>query len=98
MIEDLESRRRRAAWRASHRGTKELDMLIGRYADATLPSMAEAELRRFEDFLNLEDPALQGWLLAPSIEPGVEYADFVAAVRRFHGLDSAGHADTRDVS
>jgi antitoxin CptB len=96
MIEDLDSRRRRAAWRASHRGTKELDMLIGCYADATLPSMAEAELCRFEEFLNLEDPALQSWLLAPGIEAGHEHADIVAAVRQFHGLDRAESRDGKD--
>lgn len=98
MIDDLETRRRRAAWRASHRGTKELDMLIGRFALAKLPEMGDAELRRFEGFLDLEDPQLQAWLLAPVIAVALDYADIVGAVRQFHGLDERGHGDERDVS
>ncbi len=36
MGEDIEVRRRRAVWRAGHRGTKELDLLVGRFAAAHL--------------------------------------------------------------
>jgi antitoxin CptB len=86
MGDDLEIRRRRAAWRSSHRGTKELDLLIGGYATARLAVMSEAELAHFETFLAVNDPQLQAWLLAPheSAEPG--FADLVASVREFHGL------------
>ena len=51
MTDDLEIRRRRAAYRASHRGTKELDIVLGRYAAARLAAMTEDELGRFERFL-----------------------------------------------
>jgi antitoxin CptB len=86
MADDLETRRRRAVWRSSHRGTKELDLLIGGYANARLAAMSEAELSHFETFLAVNDPQLQEWLLAPQekAEPG--FADLVASVREFHGL------------
>jgi antitoxin CptB len=86
MADNLEARRRRAAWRASHRGTKELDLLIGKYADATLALMADEELSHFEAFLSLPDPELQAWLLAPKAHAAPEFAGLVAAVRSFHGL------------
>lgn len=86
MSDDLETRRRRAAWRSSHRGTKELDLLIGRYALAKLPQMSEEELSRFETFLAVNDPELQEWLLAPQGEADPAFADLVASVREFHGL------------
>ena len=87
MGEDIEVRRRRAVWRAGHRGTKELDLLVGRFADAHLAAMGEVELARFEAFLAVSEPQLQAWLLAP--EPGAnetEFADIVTAIRTFHGL------------
>lgn len=89
MTDDLETRRRRAAWRAGHRGTKELDLLIGRYAEARMGHMNEGELERFERFLGLQEPQLQSWLLAPEPPEAVAFADLVAEIRAFHGLDKA---------
>jgi antitoxin CptB len=87
MSDDLETRRRRAAWRSSHRGTKELDLLIGGYAEVKLSTMSEGELSRFEMLLALNDPQLQEWLLAPQASAEPEFSDLVASVRQFHGLE-----------
>jgi antitoxin CptB len=87
MSEDIEVRRRRAAWRAGHRGTKELDILVGRFADDRLSAMGAVELAHFERFLAVNDPEIQSWLLGPSpcaAEP--EFEGLVADIRKFHGL------------
>ena len=63
MAVDLDIRRRRAAFRASHRGTKEMDLMMGRYADARLAGMDEAALAHFEALIEEPDPLLQRWLL-----------------------------------
>lgn len=86
--DSLDFRRRRASYRAAHRGTKEMDILLGRYADAILPSLDEAALTRFERFLQLPDPELQNWFFNPQAVAGQEFADLIGAVRRFHGLDA----------
>lgn len=86
MSEDIEVRRKRAAWRAAHRGTKELDLLVGRFAEARLPAMTVAEIEHFEKFLAVTTPEIQGWLLAPSLPVAPEFADMVAEIRAFHGL------------
>ena len=87
MSDDIEVRRRRAAWRAAHRGTKELDLLVGRFADERLPTMTEADLNHFERLLAVNDPELQSWLLGPQAGQGdPEFADVVADIRKFHGL------------
>ena len=41
----------------------------------------------FERMLSLPDPDLQDMILHPELRPGGEYAELVAAVRSFHGLD-----------
>ena len=53
MTTDTTTRHRRALYRAQHRGTKELDWLLGRYAEAHLAAMAEPELATFERMLAL---------------------------------------------
>lgn len=84
---DLDTRRRRAAYRANYRGTKEMDWLLGKFAAATLCAMDADGLSRFEQFLALPDPELNAWLLDPARITGLEFAELVADVRAFHGLD-----------
>jgi antitoxin CptB len=84
--EQLDLRRRRAAYRSAHRGTKEMDLMLGRYAVARLPALVDPALERFERFIELPDPELQVWLLKPELDADVPFADFIADVRAFNGL------------
>ncbi len=81
---DLDIRRRRAAYRAAHRGTKEMDWLLGRYAASHLDQMTDPELAEFEDFLAAPDPDLQLWILDPKAVPDDRYAALVRVLRAFH--------------
>ncbi|MCC7426068.1 MAG: succinate dehydrogenase assembly factor 2 [Alphaproteobacteria bacterium] len=58
----LESRRRRLLFRSHHRGTHELDLLVGRFAAAHLAGMGAGELDAFERILDLPDLDLFDWL------------------------------------
>jgi antitoxin CptB len=87
MTDDVEIRRRRAAFRARHRGTKEMDWILGRYADHALASMPVATLDVFERLLMLPDPQLQDMVLHPGMAPAGEFAELITAMRAFHGLE-----------
>lgn len=89
MTSELDTRRRRAAWRAGHRGTKEMDILLGRWADANLGALADPELDRFERFLELPDPELQRAILSGDRLDDPEMMEFVGIVRAFHQLAPA---------
>jgi antitoxin CptB len=86
MTENLEMRRKRASYRAHHRGTKEMDVLVGRYADVRLPDYSAEEMERFERFLTIPDPALQQWIFSGEGFAGIEFEDLVHDIRAFHGL------------
>ena len=86
MTDDLDIRRRRAAYRAHHRGTKEMDVLVGRYADARLTTFSLDDLARFERFLTIPDPTLQQWILAGAGFDASEFEDLIVDMRVFHGL------------
>ncbi|HEX7074958.1 MAG TPA: succinate dehydrogenase assembly factor 2 [Hyphomicrobiaceae bacterium] len=85
--DDLDTRRRRAAYRATHRGTKEMDWIIGRYATEVLPGLEGEALERFERLLSLPDPELQKWLLDPQLAGASEFAELITQMRRFHRLE-----------
>ncbi len=85
----LDIRRRRARFRATHRGTKEMDWLLGRYAEAKLPAMDAASLDAFEQFLSISDPDLNAWILNPDTIGDRAFGPLIFAVREFHGLDES---------
>lgn len=80
------TRQRRALYRAQHRGTKELDWLLGRYAEARLSEMAVEDLTAFEELLALPDPDLQNWLMNGTGFEGSALAGLLDEIRAFHGL------------
>jgi antitoxin CptB len=82
----LDARRKRALWRAEHRGTKELDWLVGRFAAAHLPRMSEDELTRFEELLAMPEPDLEAWIMRGGNVEGSTLAPLIAEMRAFHGL------------
>jgi len=84
-----ETRRRRALYRAQHRGTKEMDFLLGRYAEARLADMTAPDLTSFEELLALPDPQLQGWLMMGQSFEGSALADLLRDIQAFHGIGAS---------
>ena len=89
MDDELINRRRRAWFRAHHRGTREMDLLLGRYAAARLDAMDEEELSEFEQLLIEPDPALQYLLMADNPDWSatsldLKYRLLIETIRAFH--------------
>lgn len=82
----LDLRRRRAAYRAAHRGTKEMDWLLGRFAAARVAGMDPSQLASFERLLALPDPDIERWILGSGEPEDSELVALVAALRSFHGV------------
>lgn len=57
-----DARRRRLLFRATHRGTKEADLMIGGFVSRHLLAFSEAELAQVEAVLELPDVDLSDWL------------------------------------
>lgn len=82
--EDLAIRRRRVRYRAWHRGTRELDILLGRYADAHIEAMDAAALDALERLMNASEPQLMAWLTRDEGAPADQPQWLVDAIRAFH--------------
>src|SRR5215471_8778723 len=54
----LDDRRKRLLFRCWHRGTREMDLILGRFADAEIASLAEDELSELERLIEVPDPDL----------------------------------------
>ena len=62
MTSESETRRRRLAFRCWHRGTREMDLMLGRFADRHLTNMDDDQLDQFEMLLENNDPDLYNWI------------------------------------
>ena len=60
--EALDPRRRRLLFRAHHRGTKEADLMIGRFVANSIATLSEPELDELEAVLEYPDVDLADWL------------------------------------
>jgi antitoxin CptB len=85
----LDERRRRAIYRATYRGTKEMDWLLGKYASAKIAAMTADELTLFEQALVIPDPDFHAWIIDPAAVAHGPFASLIADIRAFHKLDTA---------
>jgi antitoxin CptB len=86
MASDLGMRRRRALWRATHRGSKEMDFLLGRFAEQALDGMNSAEIAVFERLIDKPDPAIESCVLEGYSLGERDLDELIERLRHFHGL------------
>ena len=55
-------RRRKLLYRANHRGFKEADLILGKFAEQHLAGMSDRELDAFEQILEIADRDLYDWI------------------------------------
>ena len=67
--EDLDNKRRRLVFRSSHRGTKEMDIIMGNFAAEHVPDMNEEELAEYDQLLCNNDPDLYNWITGKETPP-----------------------------
>lgn len=59
-----ETNLKRLRMRSWRRGTKEMDLILGPFADSELTSLSENELRRYDALLDENDQDLYPWIAA----------------------------------
>ncbi len=83
---DTDSRRKRMLFRAWHRGFKEMDLILGCFADRRLSALSPEELDQFEAILNAEDTPLYQWITGKEAMPPEFDNAIMTEVRDFKPL------------
>ncbi len=84
MSETPQARIRRMQMRSGRRGTKEMDLVLGPYAQARLAGMSEGELAVYDRLLDENDQDLYRWITrqaTPPRELGAMIADISAFLK-----------------
>ena len=83
--EGLDERRRRLLFRAWHRGMREVDLITGRFADAHIGTLSEAEVGEFERLMDVPEPELLAWVMGSKATPAAYDTDLFRRMRDFRG-------------
>lgn len=82
---DIEKRKKRLIFRSWHRGTKEMDLIMGSFADKYVPDFSESELESYELILDHSDPELYDWI-SKKKKPPANMIDDVFALLLAHEI------------
>ncbi len=60
--DNTDVKRKQLIFRSWHRGTREIDLMLGRFADAHVTGFSDEELLQYERILKNSDPDLFNWI------------------------------------
>ena len=79
----LDDRRKRLLFRCWHRGTREMDLILGRFADAEIANLSDAELTELETLLEESDPDLYAAITGDKVLPAAVTGALFARIKAF---------------
>src|ERR1700739_4851270 len=82
--EGLDLPRRKLLFRSWHRGMREMDLIMGRFADAKVAALSERDVADFEPLLEVRDPDLLAWVTGEVAVPPVFDSALFRRLRDFH--------------
>ncbi len=62
-MNDLETYKKKIIYKASHRGSKEMDILLGNFINKYIELFNENELNLFNSILDTDDDNIYQWIL-----------------------------------
>ena len=81
--EGLDVRRKRLLFRCWHRGTREMDLILGRFADAEISNLSDNELDELERLIEVPDPDLYAAITGDKLLPEDVTGALFARIKAF---------------
>jgi antitoxin CptB len=85
----LDPRRRKLLFRSWHRGMREIDLVMGKFADAEISRLTETELEEYERLVELPDGELLAWITGEQAIPAQHDGAVLRRLRAFHRRTAA---------
>jgi antitoxin CptB len=86
--EGLDTRRKRLLFRAWRRGVREMDLIVGRFADVHIDKFDDAALDDFERLIEVPNAELYAWVTGDAHAPAEHDSALLRALIGFHALDA----------
>lgn len=82
--DNISINRKRLKFRSWHRGTREIDLLLGKFADTHVDSFGAEEIELYDRFLNNSDPDIYNWITGQEPVPPSEDTKVVRLLLAFY--------------
>jgi len=79
----MDDRRKKLKFRAWRRGFREIDLILGPFADETLVGMDETQVSEFETLLDAPDQDVFSWIMEQAEPPEAFQTATLRAVQEF---------------
>jgi antitoxin CptB len=83
----LDDRRKRLLFRCWHRGTREMDLILGRFADKEIASLTDSEMTELERLIDVPDPDLYAALTGEKELPSAYAGALFERLKTFRLVD-----------
>ena len=83
----LDDRRKRLLFRCWHRGTREMDLILGQFADAEIGTLTQAEVDELERLIKLTDHDLYAAVCGEMLLPAEFQGGLFERVRTYGNMD-----------
>ncbi len=80
---ELDARRRKLRFRSWHRGMREMDLLLGPFADARIDDLTEEQIDQYESLLEVVDPELLPILTGEKPVPSGVHSEILKEIVAF---------------
>jgi antitoxin CptB len=80
----LDERRRRLLFRSWHRGIREADLIMGRFADAHIAELTDDELDQYERLMDAQEHDVLAWVTGQGEVPADHDTPVFRRLRDFH--------------
>jgi antitoxin CptB len=81
---NISIKRKQLIFRSWHRGTREVDLLLGKFADQHMPGFDGGQLMLYDRFLNNSDPDIFNWISKQEPVPSAEDNEVVQMLLKFY--------------
>lgn len=70
-------------YRSWHRGTKELDLILGNFISENIQNLSDNEIENYEILLNCEDPDIYKWIVNQEEPNKTTLKDLISKIRAY---------------
>ncbi len=77
---DIDTRRKRLLWRATHRGIKEMDLILGGFVTRNLAGFSEGEIADLERIMDIPDQDMLTWATRQAAVPAEHASPLLARI------------------
>ena len=93
--EGLSVRRRKLLFRAWRRGVREMDLIVGRFADVYIDKFDEPQLDDFERLIEVPNNELYAWVVGETVVPSDHDTAVLRQLKSFHAGTGETAGETR---